>query len=114
MSGPPARGCNSRGNQSRLPRRQSPRLPAILGLLRRWRAGSPLARSLECPSPSRRSSPLTSASHLAGADRSDAINVDPDHSAAYMILKTDLPDGLEGHGLTFTSGRGNELCVAAI
>ena len=31
-----------------------------------------------------------------------------------MILKTDLPDGLEGHGLTFTSGRGNELCVAAI
>ena len=38
-------------------------------------------------------------------DRSDAMNVDPDYSAAYVILKTDLPDGLEGHGLTITSGR---------
>jgi L-fuconate dehydratase len=42
------------------------------------------------------------------------MNVDPDYSAAYVILKTDHPAGLEGHGLTFTIGRGNELCVAAI
>ncbi|MEA1786991.1 L-fuconate dehydratase [Arenibacter sp. GZD96] len=48
---------------------------------------------------------------LAG---SDAMNTDPDYSAAYVILKTDHPDALEGHGLTFTIGRGNELCVAAI
>src|SRR5688572_3066218 len=48
---------------------------------------------------------------LAG---SDAMNPDPDYSAAYVILKTDHPQGLEGHGLTFTIGRGTELCVAAI
>jgi L-fuconate dehydratase len=47
-------------------------------------------------------------------DGSDAMNVAPDYSAAYVILQTDHPDGLQGHGLTFTSGRGNELCVAAI
>ncbi|UJH68775.1 L-fuconate dehydratase [Allomuricauda sp. SCSIO 65647] len=47
-------------------------------------------------------------------DGSDAMNPDPDYSAAYAILKTDHPDGLEGHGLTFTIGRGNELCAAAI
>ncbi len=45
-------------------------------------------------------------------DGSDAMNADPDYSAAYVILKTD--QGVEGHGLTFTIGRGNELCVAAI
>ena len=45
---------------------------------------------------------------------SDAMNPDPDYSAAYVILKTDHPQGMEGHGLTFTIGRGNELCVAAI
>src|SRR3954466_13375433 len=45
-------------------------------------------------------------------DGSDAMNQDPDYSAAYVILKTDTD--LEGHGLTFTIGRGNELCVAAI
>lgn len=44
-------------------------------------------------------------------DGSDAMNVG-DYSAAYVILETD--GGLEGHGLTFTNGRGNELCVAAI
>ncbi len=33
---------------------------------------------------------------------------------AYVILQTDNPAGLEGHGLTFTIGRGNEVCVAAI
>ncbi|MGB6151939.1 MAG: enolase C-terminal domain-like protein [Pricia sp.] len=47
-------------------------------------------------------------------DGSDAMNPDPDYSAAYVILKTDAEDGLEGHGLTFTIGRGNELCAAAI
>ncbi len=47
-------------------------------------------------------------------DGSDAMNPDPDYSAAYVILKTDHKDELEGHGLTFTIGRGNELCVAAI
>ena len=47
-------------------------------------------------------------------DGSDAMNPDPDYSAAYVILRTDHPDGIEGHGLTFTIGRGNELCVQAI
>jgi L-fuconate dehydratase len=47
-------------------------------------------------------------------DGSDAMNPDPDYSAAYVILKTNHPEGIEGHGLTFTIGRGNELCVAAI
>ncbi|PJI38846.1 MAG: fuconate dehydratase [Rhizobium sp.] len=46
-------------------------------------------------------------------DGSDAMNPDPDYSAAYVILGTDMP-GLEGHGLTFTIGRGNEICCAAI
>lgn len=48
---------------------------------------------------------------LAG---SDAMNPDPDYSAAYVTLRTDSAEGLEGHGLTFTIGRGNELCVAAV
>lgn len=47
-------------------------------------------------------------------DGSDAMNPDPDYSAAYVILETDSPDGLAGHGMTFTIGRGNEICVAAI
>lgn len=47
-------------------------------------------------------------------DGSDAMNADPNYSAAYIVLKTDSNAGLEGHGLTFTIGRGNELCVAAI
>ena len=37
------------------------------------------------------------------------MNPDPDYSAAYVILETDHPAGLEGHGLTFTIGRGTEL-----
>nr|WP_294816944.1 L-fuconate dehydratase [uncultured Sphingomonas sp.] len=44
---------------------------------------------------------------------SDAMNPDPDYSAAYVVLETDDP-ALEGHGLTFTIGRGNEICIAAI
>ncbi len=46
-------------------------------------------------------------------DGSDAMNEAPDYSAAYVILETDAR-GLSGHGMTFTTGRGNELCVAAI
>lgn len=46
-------------------------------------------------------------------DGSDAMNPDPDYSAAYVILETDDPV-LSGHGLTFTIGRGNEICCAAI
>src|SRR5712671_5599776 len=38
----------------------------------------------------------------------------PDYSAAYVVLRTDADDRLEGHGLTFTAGRGTEVCVAAI
>lgn len=45
---------------------------------------------------------------------SDAMNPDPDYSAAYVVLKTDSSENLEGHGLTFTIGRGNELCAAAL
>lgn len=43
---------------------------------------------------------------------SDAVNKDPDYSAAYCILETNTE--LEGHGLTFTLGRGTDLCVQAI
>lgn len=46
-------------------------------------------------------------------DGSDAMNPDPDYSAAYVILETDVP-GLSGHGLTFTIGRGNDICCMAI
>ncbi|MEY9906967.1 L-fuconate dehydratase [Catenulispora sp. MAP12-49] len=47
-------------------------------------------------------------------DGSDAMNPDPDYSAAYLILRTDAEDGLSGHGFTFTIGRGNDVQVAAI
>jgi len=46
-------------------------------------------------------------------DGSDAMNPDPDYSAAYVVLKTNKAE-LEGHGLTFTIGRGNEVCCLAI
>ncbi|MEL7460496.1 MAG: L-fuconate dehydratase [Pseudomonadota bacterium] len=45
-------------------------------------------------------------------DGSDAMNPDPDYSAAYVVLETEGPH--EGHGLTFTIGRGTEICVAAV
>ncbi|MGW2510288.1 enolase C-terminal domain-like protein [Streptomyces scopuliridis] len=45
-------------------------------------------------------------------DGSDAMNPDPDYSAAYVVLRTD--DGAEGHGLCFTIGRGNDVTAAAI
>jgi L-fuconate dehydratase len=47
-----------------------------------------------------------------GLDGSDAMNPDPVYSAAYVVLETDGDH--RGHGLTFTIGRGNEICVAAI
>jgi L-fuconate dehydratase len=45
-------------------------------------------------------------------DGTDAVHKDPDYSAAYVILHTD--GGHEGHGFTFTIGRGNEVCAEAI
>src|SRR5206468_261319 len=47
-------------------------------------------------------------------DGSDAMNPDPDYSAAYVVLRTDSGDGLEGHGFAFTIGRGNDVQAAAI
>ncbi|MEO6830164.1 MAG: hypothetical protein ABI164_10185 [Acidobacteriaceae bacterium] len=45
-------------------------------------------------------------------DGSDAMDPSPDYSLAYVVLQTD--GGMEGHGFTFTSGRGTEVCIAAI
>ncbi|HXN32345.1 MAG TPA: enolase C-terminal domain-like protein [Polyangiaceae bacterium] len=45
---------------------------------------------------------------------SDAMNPDPDYSAAYVIVQTDRRDGIAGHGLAFTIGRGTEVVVAAV
>ena len=47
-------------------------------------------------------------------DGSDAMNPDPDYSAAYVRIATDAGDGLAGHGFVFTIGRGNDVQVAAI
>ena len=47
-------------------------------------------------------------------DGSDAMNAAPDYSATYVTLETDSPQSLTGHGLTFTIGRGNEICVSAV
>ena len=47
-------------------------------------------------------------------DGSDAMNPDPDYSAAYVVIRTDAADGLEGHGFTFTIGRGTEVVVAGV
>jgi L-fuconate dehydratase len=47
-------------------------------------------------------------------DGSDAMNPDPDYSAAYVVLRTDAGDGLEGHGFAFTIGRGNDVQATAI
>src|SRR5262245_48642803 len=49
-----------------------------------------------------------------GLHGSDAMNPDPDYSAAYVILRTDDPGGAMGHGLAFTIGRGNEIVCAAL
>ena len=45
-------------------------------------------------------------------DGSDAMNPEPDYSAAYVTIRSSA--GQEGYGLTFTVGRGNEVQVAAI
>ncbi|WP_431779916.1 enolase C-terminal domain-like protein [Microbacterium aurantiacum] len=47
-------------------------------------------------------------------DGSDAMNPDPDYSAAYLVLRTDAADGIEGHAFVFTIGRGNDLQTAAV
>jgi L-fuconate dehydratase len=47
-------------------------------------------------------------------DGSDAMNPEPDYSAAYLVLGTDADDGLEGHGFVFTTGRGNDVQSVAI
>lgn len=47
------------------------------------------------------------------SDGSDAVNIAPDYSAAYCIIRTNRDD-IKGHGLTFTNGRGNNICVQAI
>ena len=47
-------------------------------------------------------------------DGSDAMNPDPDYSAAYLTLSTDAGDGLVGAGFVFTTGRGNNIAVEAI
>ena len=46
-------------------------------------------------------------------DGSDAMNPDPDYSAAYVIIETDNIL-LKGHSFAFTLGRGNDLCCEAI
>ncbi|MFF1881206.1 enolase C-terminal domain-like protein [Pseudarthrobacter sp. NPDC058196] len=45
-------------------------------------------------------------------DGSDAVNVDPDYSAAYVVIRTDAGD--EGHGFVFSCGRGNDILTSAI
>jgi L-fuconate dehydratase len=45
-------------------------------------------------------------------DGSDAMNHAPDYSATYVTIETS--SGRFGYGMTFTIGRGNELCVAAV
>ena len=45
-------------------------------------------------------------------DGSDAMNPDPDYSAAYVVLRAD--EGPDGYGLAFTIGRGNDVQAAAI
>ena len=45
-------------------------------------------------------------------DGSDAMNEAPDYSATYVTFETSAGD--QGHGMTFITGRGNELCVAGV
>ena len=47
-------------------------------------------------------------------DGSDAMNPDPDYSAAYVRVLTDAGDDIEGHSFVFTIGRGNDLCCRAV
>jgi len=50
----------------------------------------------------------------ANLDGSDAMNPSPDYSAAYLVLRTDGPDGLAGHAHVFTIGRGNDIQLGAV
>jgi L-fuconate dehydratase len=47
-------------------------------------------------------------------DGSDAMNPNPDYASAYVIVRSDDPVGLAGHGFVFTIGRGNDVALAAI
>lgn len=47
-------------------------------------------------------------------DGSDAMNLDPDYSVAYVVIRTNEPGDPEGHGFVFTIGRGNEVAITAI
>jgi L-fuconate dehydratase len=47
-------------------------------------------------------------------DGSDAMNPNPDYSAAYLVVRTDSPDGLAGYSYVFTIGRGNDIERAAV
>ena len=47
-------------------------------------------------------------------DGSDAMNPDPDYSAAYVVLRTNDSPEEHGHGFVFTIGRGNDVQVEAI
>jgi L-fuconate dehydratase len=69
------------------------------------RAGGPRIVALDCFD-------VRFPTSLAG-DGSDAMNPDPDYSAAYAVLRTDV-GGPEGHALCFTIGRGNDVVVPAI
>ncbi|MGV9271138.1 enolase C-terminal domain-like protein [Kitasatospora sp. NPDC003701] len=93
-------------------------------------SSSPPSSPSSSPTPS--SSPAPSASASASAritaldvldvrfptseelDGSDAMNPEPDYSAAYVVLRTDAADGQEGHALAFTTGRGNDVQAAAV
>ncbi|CBG67282.1 putative putative racemase [Streptomyces scabiei 87.22] len=92
----------------------------------RWRLPA-LALSVRLTDHERLSVSSTSVSRITGLDTydirfptsreldgSDAMNTDPDYSAAYLVLRTDSEDGLEGHGFAFTIGRGNDVQVAAL
>jgi L-fuconate dehydratase len=47
-------------------------------------------------------------------DGSDAMNPDPDYSAAYLVIRTDAADDVSGHGFVFTIGRGNDVQLDAV
>uniref|UniRef100_A0A8C6RLR4 Mandelate racemase/muconate lactonizing enzyme N-terminal domain-containing protein n=1 Tax=Nannospalax galili TaxID=1026970 RepID=A0A8C6RLR4_NANGA len=49
-----------------------------------------------------------------GGHGSDAMHTDPDYSAAYVVIETDVDDGLKGYGITFTLGKGTEVVVCAV
>ncbi|XP_077991300.1 mitochondrial enolase superfamily member 1-like [Glandiceps talaboti] len=47
------------------------------------------------------------------AHGSDAMHTDPDYSCAYIVISTDSSNGKQGHGMTFTLGRGTQIVVMA-